>query len=170
MNTIDSKKYTFIDLFRGTEGGGEALNGIEIPLIQRDYAQGRDMPKVNYIRTRFVGALREALINDKPITLDFVYGEIDNNRTLIPLDGQQRLTTLFLLHWYIARHEGVSEDKLAFLTKFSYATRYSAANFASAWCRPTISPISTATDFQTKSQTKAGCRLTGKTIPPSAPC
>ena len=136
MNTIDSKKYTFIDLFRGTEGGGEALNGIEIPLIQRDYAQGRDMPKVNYIRTRFVGALREALINDKPITLDFVYGEIDNNRTLIPLDGQQRLTTLFLLHWYIARREGVSEDKLAFLTKFSYATRYSAREF----CKHLVSP------------------------------
>lgn len=136
MNTIDSKKYTFIDLFRGTEGGGEALNGIEIPLIQRDYAQGRDMPKVNYIRTRFVGALREALINDEPITLDFVYGEIDNNRTLIPLDGQQRLTTLFLLHWYIARHEGVSEDKLDFLTKFSYATRYSAREF----CKHLVSP------------------------------
>ena len=136
MNTIDSKKYTFIDLFRGTEGGGEALNGIEIPLIQRDYAQGRDMPKVNYIRTRFVGALREALINDEPITLDFVYGEIDNNRTLIPLDGQQRLTTLFLLHWYIARHEGVSEDKLDFLTKFSYATRYSAREF----CKHLMSP------------------------------
>lgn len=136
MNTIDSKKYTFIDLFRGTEGGGEALNGIEIPLIQRDYAQGRDMPRVNYIRTRFVGALREALINDEPITLDFVYGEIDNNRTLIPLDGQQRLTTLFLLHWYIARHEGVSEDKLDFLTKFSYATRYSAREF----CKHLVSP------------------------------
>lgn len=136
MNTIDSKKYTFIDLFRGTEGGGEALNGIEIPLIQRDYAQGRDMPKVNYIRTRFVGALREALINKEPITLDFVYGEIDNNRTLIPLDGQQRLTTLFLLHWYIARHEGVSEDKLDFLTKFSYATRYSAREF----CKHLVSP------------------------------
>lgn len=136
MNTIDSKKYTFIDLFRGTEGGGEALNGIEIPLIQRDYAQGRDMPKVNYIRTRFVGALREALINKEPITLDFVYGEIDNNRTLIPLDGQQRLTTLFLLHWYIARREGVSEDKLAFLTKFSYATRYSAREF----CKHLVSP------------------------------
>lgn len=136
MNTIDSKKYTFIDLFRGTEGGGEALNGIEIPLIQRDYAQGRDMPKVNYIRTRFVRALREALINKEPITLDFVYGEIDNNRTLIPLDGQQRLTTLFLLHWYIARREGVSEDKLAFLTKFSYATRYSAREF----CKRLVSP------------------------------
>lgn len=136
MNTIDSKKYTFIDLFRGTEGGGEALNGIEIPLIQRDYVQGRDMPKVNYIRTRFVGALREALINKEPITLDFVYGEIDNNRTLIPLDGQQRLTTLFLLHWYIARREGVSEDKLDFLTKFSYATRYSAREF----CKHLVSP------------------------------
>lgn len=136
MNTIDSKKYTFIDLFRGTEGGGEALNGIEIPLIQRDYAQGRDMPKVNYIRTRFVGALKKALINKEPITLDFVYGEIDNNRTLIPLDGQQRLTTLFLLHWYIARSEGVSEDKLDFLTKFSYATRYSAREF----CKHLVSP------------------------------
>ena len=136
MNTIDSKKYTFIDLFRGTEGGGEALNGIEIPLIQRDYAQGRDMPKVEDIRRRFVGALKKALINKEPITLDFVYGEIDNNRTLIPLDGQQRLTTLFLLHWYIARREGVSEDKLAFLTKFSYATRYSAREF----CKHLVSP------------------------------
>ena len=136
MNTIDSKKYTFIDLFRGTEGGGEALNGIEIPLIQRDYAQGRDMPKVEDIRRRFVGALKKALINNEPITLDFVYGEIDNNRTLIPLDGQQRLTTLFLLHWYIARREGVSEDKLAFLTKFSYATRYSAREF----CKRLVSP------------------------------
>lgn len=136
MNTIDSKKYTFIDLFRGTEGGGEALNGIEIPLIQRDYAQGRDMPKVEDIRRRFVGALKKALINNEPVTLDFVYGEIDNNRTLIPLDGQQRLTTLFLLHWYIARREGVSEDKLAFLTKFSYATRYSAREF----CKHLVSP------------------------------
>lgn len=136
MNTIDSKKYTLIDLFRGTEGGGEALNGIEIPLIQRDYAQGRDMPKVEDIRRRFVGALKKALINNEPVTLDFVYGEIDNNRTLIPLDGQQRLTTLFLLHWYIARHEGVSEDKLAFLTKFSYATRYSAREF----CKRLVSP------------------------------
>lgn len=140
MNTIDSKKYTFIDLFRGTEGGGEALNGIEIPLIQRDYAQGRDMPKVEDIRRRFVGALKKALINNEPVTLDFVYGEIDNNRTLIPLDGQQRLTTLFLLHWYIARREGVSEDKLAFLTKFSYATRYSAREF----CKRLVSP-----DYQT---------------------
>lgn len=136
MNTIDSKKYTFIDLFRGIEGGGEALNGIEIPLIQRDYAQGRDMPKVEDIRRRFVGALKKALINNEPVTLDFVYGEIDNNRTLIPLDGQQRLTTLFLLHWYIARREGVSEDKLAFLTKFSYATRYSAREF----CKRLVSP------------------------------
>lgn len=136
MNTIDSKKYTLIDLFRDTEGGGEALNGIEIPLIQRDYAQGRDMPKVEDIRRRFVGALKKALINNEPVTLDFVYGDIDNNRTLIPLDGQQRLTTLFLLHWYIARREGVSEDKLAFLTKFSYATRYSAREF----CKRLVSP------------------------------
>ena len=39
----------------------------------------------------------------EPVTLDFVYGDIDANGVMTPLDGQQRLTTLFLLHWYAAR-------------------------------------------------------------------
>ena len=82
----------------------QQLHTLYIPLTQRDYAQGRDMPKVEDIRRRFVGALKKALINNDPITLDFVYGEIDNNRTLIPLDGQQRLTTLFLLRQTFRRN------------------------------------------------------------------
>ena len=130
--------HSFIDIFDTTFGEGpEAvqLKKIIIPIIQRDYAQGRKGSDVTRVRGRFLESLYKA-VTEKPITLDFVYGEIDNNRTLIPLDGQQRLTTLFLLHWYIARREGVSEDKLAFLTKFSYATRYSAREF----CKRLVSP------------------------------
>ncbi len=54
------------------------------------------------VRNRFLDALKNA-ITSTPITLDFVYGDIDAEGTLTPLDGQQRLTTLFLLHWYAAK-------------------------------------------------------------------
>ena len=45
------------------------------------------------------------------------------------LDGQQRLTTMFLLHWYAARRVNAPEDDCAFLQNFSYETRYSARDF-----------------------------------------
>ena len=48
---------------------------------------------------------------------------------MTPLDGQQRLTTLFLLHWYAAKKENIVKDDYDFLEKFSYETRYSARNF-----------------------------------------
>ena len=101
---------------------------IRIPIIQRDYAQGRVNKEVTRIRKRFLTTLYEALTHNKPIKLDFVYGEIKNN-VLIPLDGQQRLTTLFLLHWYIARHEGIDDKEIMFLKYFTYRTRYSAEVF-----------------------------------------
>ena len=110
------------------------IEKIEIPIIQRDYAQGRKTPSVKRIRERFVSSLKEALMPDgKPMVLDFVYGYEETmkgkNKKLIPLDGQQRLTTLFLLYWYIARHEGVDENDFSFLRNFSYATRSSARVF-----------------------------------------
>ena len=72
-------------------------NAIEIPIIQRDYAQGRIGKE--YLRASFLKELKEALDNKgKPLKLDFVYGSQENNH-LQPLDGQQRLTTLWLLHW-----------------------------------------------------------------------
>lgn len=124
--------YSLIDLFRSSDEEGKELlplSKIEIPIIQRDYAQGRDVPEVNRIRKRFLASIYDALTERKPLKLDFIYGDIDNNRVLTPLDGQQRLTTLFLLHWYIARHEAVENDKIAFLKKFSYETRFSARMF-----------------------------------------
>ena len=83
-----------------------ALNKIVIPLIQRDYAQGRIDKDINRVRSRFLQALYRA-VTGEPITLDFVYGDIDEEGTMTPLDGQQRLTTLFLLHWYAAKKEKV---------------------------------------------------------------
>ena len=46
----------------------------------------------------------EGCIKCLPIELDFVYGSIIID-TFQPLDGQQRLTTLFLFHWYFALKE-----------------------------------------------------------------
>ena len=54
------------------------------------------------VRERFIEALYKA-VTENPITLDFVYGDIDKEGNMTPLDGQQRLTTLFLLHWYAAK-------------------------------------------------------------------
>ena len=123
--------HSFIDIFDTEISDGEAsvkLNKIAIPLIQRDYAQGRMDNDVQRVRSRFLDSLYNA-ITKEPITLDFIYGDIDENGTMTPLDGQQRLTTLFLLHWYAAKKEKISEDKYAFLSKFSYETRYSARYF-----------------------------------------
>lgn len=72
---------------------------IVIPIIQRDYAQGRIGKE--YLRQNFLSQLIHALHTNSPLTLDFIYSNEENN-TMNPLDGQQRLTTLWLLHWYIA--------------------------------------------------------------------
>ena len=94
--------HTFIDIFSAAfpvEEENVTVQKIVIPIIQRDYAQGRKDTDVARIRDRFLNSLRAA-VTEAPITLDFVYGDIDSNGVMTPLDGQQRLTTLFLLHWY----------------------------------------------------------------------
>ena len=106
------------------------LKKIVIPIIQRDYAQGRTNPEVNMIRERFLEALYNAVTN-QPTTLDFVYGDINEDGVMTPLDGQQRLTTLFLLHWYAAKKCNIDKTEYAFLENFSYETRYSARYFCS---------------------------------------
>lgn len=123
--------HSFMDIFDTTFGEGpEAvqLKKIIIPIIQRDYAQGRKGTDVTRIRERFLDSLYKA-VTEKPITLDFVYGDIDSEGNMTPLDGQQRLTTLFLLHWYAAQKGSVSEAEHSFLKRFSYETRYSARYF-----------------------------------------
>jgi len=110
---------------------GPFIERIEVPIFQRDYAQGRHGEKVEQIRADFLDVLVGALGDDgSPVGLDFVYGGVDDG-TLRPLDGQQRLTTLFLLHWYVASRSGHLAEAHGW-KRFSYATRQSARMFCEA--------------------------------------
>lgn len=105
---------------------------IVIPIIQRDYAQGRESKE--FLRERFLGQLFDALKdNARPLVLDFVYGSVEDD-TFYPLDGQQRLTTLWLLHWYLALCAGTLPEDKAVLEKFSYETRISSRTFCQKLC------------------------------------
>src|SRR5262245_19283081 len=115
---------------------------IRIPMIQRDYAQGR--PSEEEVREEFLSALGDALskpADDKtlPLNLDFIYGSVegDGETRFLPLDGQQRLTTLFLLHWYLAwRDQQWGEFGQMFRAnaraRFSYSVRPSSSEFFDA--------------------------------------
>ena len=104
---------------------------IVIPIIQRDYAQGRFGQE--YLRERFLKQLFQALESEKALVLDFVYGSYENN-ILYPLDGQQRLTTLWLLHWYLSLCTGSLESDREALSHFSYSTRISSRTFCEKLC------------------------------------
>lgn len=112
---------------------------VQVPMIQRDYAQGRES-EVDVLNT-FLDALQEALYRQPddptlPLNLDFVYGSVEGQEItrFQPLDGQQRLTTLFLLHWYLAWRDDCTKEFLDILvsngeSRFSYAVRQSATEF-----------------------------------------
>lgn len=135
------KTYSIIDLLDNTieyikekELVEIELSGIKVPRIQRDYAQGRKTEGV--IRSKFLKAIFKHLLSENDIMeLDFVYGstkELDKKYYFIPLDGQQRLTTLFLLNWFVANKELHNEDLTNFYNKlnnFSYETRPVAKQF-----------------------------------------
>jgi hypothetical protein len=125
---METKNFKTIFLpYKEKLGKAIEIKKIEIPKIQRDFAYGRTDKKNKRKRNLFLDSLFDA-VNGKPITLDFVYGNIKEN-VLTPLDGQQRLTTLFLLYWYASKKENVAEDKTGFLKCFSYETRPSARKF-----------------------------------------
>ena len=151
-------------------------NIIEIPIIQREYAQGRILPKVNDIRKDFVQDLIATIKEDKKLHLGFVYGRTDGDRKqmqqknrlviesilgsvksyatqfdfelstvlknppaiedtevkFIPLDGQQRLTTLYLLFWYLHVVNIEDNKKYSWINNFFYLNRKSAMAFSRA--------------------------------------
>ena len=116
---MNSTEWTFWRFLKESE--------IEIPIIQRDYAQGRAGKEE--LRKSFLRDLTDALGTNKRMKLDFVYGTNENG-VLIPIDGQQRLTTLWLLHWYVAyRAQKLDKPTIERLRKFSYRTRLSSRQF-----------------------------------------
>ncbi len=135
LETQSGERLTFFQLF------DEKEYHIEIPIIQRDYAQGRIASFE--VRNMFLDALYNYLDeNIKNRDLDFVYGSLSDSDDktdvkFIPLDGQQRLTTLFLLHWYLANKdvqldffkEKIQKENKS---KFTYETRTSSREFCDA--------------------------------------
>lgn len=119
----------------GRQINGTQIQAIEIPIFQRDYAQGRKNEQTNAVRTRFIADLCAALDGSEDLHLDFVFGDVVGG-TLYPLDGQQRLTTLFLLHCYLAWHQ--PEQAAQPWHAFHYATRPGARYFCEflTQCRP----------------------------------
>ncbi len=125
------QKFNFKDIFTSAIKIGDQkirVQKIIIPIIQRDYAQGRNTSTIKRVRKNFLNALFDA-VTKKPITLDFIYGDLNDNGILTPLDGQQRLTTLFLLYWYAAKKEKIDAAKYSFLKYFSYETRPDTRDF-----------------------------------------
>ena len=104
---------------------------IEIPIIQRDYAQGRAGRE--FLRRNFLRDIKKALASKQELLLDFVYGSV-RGECFLPLDGQQRLTTLWLIHWYIAFQSGKLGEVAETLGKFSYETRLSSREFCKKLC------------------------------------
>jgi len=109
---------------------------IDIPIIQRDYAQGREREKQR--RDLFLQELFNNINETKPLHLEFIYGRVDKQdgkSVFSPIDGQQRLTTLYLLHWYIGLKEKIKEKKPESFNKlknFIYDTRISSRDFCKA--------------------------------------
>jgi hypothetical protein len=152
---------------------------IEIPVIQRDYAQGRENSKVNRIRNGFVEALLMATSNPETcrLHLDFIYGKIESQSTqnvqennynhvesilafakaytsqvkvglsgkipevdrevlkasktkMMPLDGQQRLTTLWLLYYVLYHQSSLTLPE--WMQNFTYKTRKSSTSFVNS--------------------------------------
>lgn len=100
------------------------ISQIKIPMIQRDYVQSLDDKKFK----KFLNVLVEALNNGTELSLDFIYGNINEDGVFEPIDGQQRLTTLALLTFYLycRQSENILQNPFEYIT---YATRQSANNF-----------------------------------------
>lgn len=119
IKKTNAEELSYLDIVR-------RQGDIKIPLIQRDYAQGRSSKKATEVREKFVKDLHKSIKEKLRLHLDFVYGASDAKR-FIPLDGQQRLTTLFLIHLYLDGLRGEQDEKLNFL--FTYETRDSSRLF-----------------------------------------
>ena len=128
---MDSNMYSFWDLINYCP--------IVIPQVQRDYAYGRSDEKAVKVLDIILSAMHGALVDENdndaaPLAMDFVYGSKDDTLGITPLDGQQRLTTLFLLHLYASVKEPGGKELRAPLLRFRYETRQSANDF----CRKLI--------------------------------
>ena len=136
-------RYSFTDLYNKSVDYDKdtqvKIDCIVIPRIQRPYAQGRTDGVCTYVRNTFLDEIFTCLCDagNKILDLNFIYGIIRPNSggyRLELLDGQQRLTTLYLLHWYVTNAEldMDSDDSRRVrrcLSSFLYETRDTSSVF-----------------------------------------
>lgn len=89
-----------------------------IPLLQRDYVQGGKESVIS----PFIDSL---LDETNPSDLNYIYGYTEHG-SFIPVDGQQRLTTLWLLYLYAAAKAGMMSD---FTVNLTFLSREYAGDF-----------------------------------------
>mgnify|MGYP004507558631 FL=1 len=136
---------------------------IEIPRIQRNYAQGRENESI--VRNSFLNDLVTVLnSDDADICLDFIYGSVLNyedikkeeKKKFIPVDGQQRLTTLYLLYWYVnncfakEKNKKINEE----LKKFTYEIRDSSKSFCNNLIEKGLNKITNKNKISEKIKTQ----------------
>ena len=148
---MENKKYTLLNFLKSEYS--DAIS-FEIPIIQRDYAQGRSDERSKEIRKTFLGSLIAAVeyYPQKNIELDFVYGKRNKNKVYL-LDGQQRITTLYLLHWYLTQR--LQKPSLLKGVALSYRVRQYADEFTQK-----ISDKNTQIDFTSSIPSQAICNCT----------
>lgn len=142
LHTLEKLLSVGIDIPRDDEEESfdrHPIAGILIPRIQRPYAQGRSEKNIHDIRRDFVQHLLSALSSEEEriIELSFIFGSLQKvkwhssrvvDQAFELLDGQQRLTTLFLLHWYLYKKES-PQNLPEWLSHFRYETRDSSTAF-----------------------------------------
>ena len=136
---VTSKRHTFKEVLNNgitlqTTSAAIKIDKIFIPRIQRSYAQGR---KSEYeIRSNFLDDIFKCLCNEKDevLELSFLFGSKQPLTTggegFELLDGQQRVTTLFLIHWYLwMKEKSSSGDIPIWFGRFTYETRDTSTQF-----------------------------------------
>ena len=136
----------------GIDNGGNTMSfwrllkhySIRIPAIQRDYVQGRGDVQSANARTGMLDDIQTHISDRTPMSLNFIYGQIEGSddcdvELFVPLDGQQRLTTLYLIHWLFLvmavanAGDGERAPELdgdaQTLGRFSYQTRQTSSDF-----------------------------------------
>lgn len=120
----------------------------DIPMIQRDYVQGADInaeKRDKFLNNIFMSLAGLTDNTGKPYSgkMDFLYGisegeytenktdknqaqNIENRKRFIPIDGQQRLTTLALIGWLLAQKD---KSRKYQMPKLCYRTRHTTEQF-----------------------------------------
>ena len=110
---------------------------VVIPGIQRHYVQGANNPKAESVRKQFIKEIfTKKKKKQSDFNLHFIYGPIntDGEDSFVPVDGQQRLTTLWLIARYAVEKAEPSDrkDLLRLLSRFTYEDRINAKRFCQA--------------------------------------